>query len=94
MQSSAPWNLNKPGDEAQLDRVIFLCAESIRICGILLQPYMPAKMKQLLDMLGVAEDARSYANTMLGSDQDFGLPAPSPETDKQGVLFPTLSSHF
>lgn len=94
MQSSAPWDLNKPEDEEQLDKVIYLCAESIRICGILLQPYMPAKMKQLLDMLGVANDARSYANTLVGSDHDFGQPMSSPEEDMHRVLFPSLTSHF
>ncbi|KAK4694528.1 hypothetical protein P7C71_g3070, partial [Lecanoromycetidae sp. Uapishka_2] len=94
MQSSAPWDLDKPEDEEQLDKVIFSCAESIRICGILLQPYMPAKMRRLLDMLGVAADARLYANTMLGSDQDFGEATSSPEKDTHDVLFPPLTSHF
>ncbi len=94
MQASAPWDLNKPGDEEQLDRVIYLCMESIRICGVLLQPYMPAKMKQLLDMLGVAEDARLYANTTLGSDTDYGQPTSSLGEGMQEALFPPLSSHF
>lgn len=54
---------------------------------------MPAKMKQLLDMLGVAEDARMYANASIGKDQDYG--EPKYKFDKNtGVLFPPLSSHF
>ena len=93
MQSSAPWNLVEPEMQEQLDRVIYLCVDSLRICGILLQPYMPAKMKQLLDMLGVAENARMYADASLGKDRDYGEPK-SEISQKTEVLFPPLSSHF
>ncbi len=94
MQISAPWDLTKPEDQVLLDRVIFICSESMRICGILLQPYMPSKMKQLLDMLGVADHARQYADTGIGSDKDYGTPKQPLETGAQGVLFPPLSSAF
>ena len=55
---------------------------------------MPAKMNQLLDMLGVADDARSYANAVLGSDKDYGEPKCPLGTGPEGILFPPLSSHF
>ena len=93
MQRSAPWKLVEPEQQEQLDRVIYLTADSLRICAILLQPYMPAKMKQLLDMLGVAEDARMYANASIGKDQDYGEPKYKID-EKTEVLFPPLSSHF
>jgi methionyl-tRNA synthetase len=54
MQHSAPWELvasKDPKDITELDRIIYLCAEALRVCGILLQPYMPNKMAKLLDML-------------------------------------------
>lgn len=93
MQASAPWDLGDPEKQEQLDCVIYLCAESLRICGILLQPFMPAKMKQLLDMLGVAEDARMYEDASLGNDEDFG--EPKVEIGKEAeVLFPPLTSYF
>ena len=93
MQASAPWDLGEPEKQEQLDCIIYLCAESLRICGILLQPYMPAKMKQLLDMLGVDEHARMFKNACLGKDQDYG--EPKYETGKETeVLFPPLTSHF
>ena len=93
MQFRAPWKLVEPEQQEHLDRVIYLCAESLRICAILLQPYMPAKMKQLLDMLGVAEDARMYANASLGRDKDYGEPKYEIGEGNE-VLFPPLSSHF
>ena len=54
---------------------------------------MPAKMKQLLDMLGVAEDARMYANAGLGKDKDYGEPKYDIGEGTE-VLFPPLNSHF
>ena len=53
---------------------------------------MPAKMKQLLDMLGVAEDARMYADTFVGKNLDYGEPLY--ELDEKTVLFPPLSSQL
>lgn len=94
MQRAAPWDLKKPGDEVELSRVIYLCAESIRICGILLQPYMPAKMKQLLDIMGVADGSRLYDNTALGSDKEYGNPRDAMGKGSQETLFPPLSSYF
>lgn len=94
MQFSAPWDLTTPDDQVLLHRVIYICSESMRICGILLQPFMPAKMTQLLDMLGVADHARKYADTGIGSDKDYGILKYPVETGTKGVLFPPLSSHF
>lgn len=55
---------------------------------------MPSKMKQLLDMLGVADDARTYANAGIGSDGNYGTPRYPPGTETEGILFPPLSSQF
>ena len=52
---------------------------------------MPSKMNQLLDMLGVASDARLYKNTEIGSDELYGEPA-FPLDSAQGILFPRLIS--
>ena len=54
---------------------------------------MPAKMKQLLDLLGVAEDARMYSNATLGKDQEYGEPKYK-IGKKPEVLFPPLTSYF
>ena len=55
---------------------------------------MPSKMKQLLDMIGVADDARMFANTGIGSDGDYGKPLYPLANGSQDVLFPALTSHF
>ena len=94
MQLRAPWTLAKQGADAELEAVIYLCAESLRLCGILLQPYMPSKMKTLLDMLGVAEDARGFENAVYGADLTYGTPAVELGKGLEGVLFPPLTTEF
>lgn len=92
MQYSAPWRYKDDGNKAQLNRIIYLCVESIRICGILLQPYMPGKINQLMEMLGVAPDARKFENAIPGSDSDYGIPKVALGKGREGVLFPDLRS--
>ncbi|GME26135.1 Aminoacyl-tRNA synthetase class 1a Anticodon-binding protein [Neofusicoccum parvum] len=70
-----------------VDRTIFLCAEALRITAILLQPYMPGKATQLLDMLGVDEAKRSFEFAEVCKDLDYGVS----KTDlKKAVLFPPI----
>ena len=40
--------------------------ETLRICGILLQPFMPTKAAALLDALKVEENERTLAHAELG----------------------------
>ena len=91
MQKAAPWYVT---DEQQLDGIIFMCAESIRISGILLQPYMPSKMKELLDQLGVDPAKRMFVDAKFGSDTTYGTPMVPLGKGFEGVLFPPLSSAF
>ena len=90
MQNAAPWY----ADEERAHKIIFVCAESIRIYGILLQPYMPSKMKDLLDQLGVDPAKRCFANTKFGSDSTYGTPMVPTGRGLEGVLFPPLHSAF
>ena len=94
MQHTQPWDLvGKPQELENLNSVIYLCAESLRIVGILLQPYMPDTMRKMLDMLGVSPEARKYENTLLGSDFNYGKPLVELGRGTQGVLFPPLRSN-
>lgn len=54
--------------------------------GILLQPFMPEKMRELLDQIKVREDRRSFAFAGLGKDRTYGVGV-SGRTTK---LFPAL----
>ncbi|WP_152048219.1 methionine--tRNA ligase [Aureimonas psammosilenae] len=54
-----PWALRK-NDPARMATVLFVTAEVLRRVAILLQPVMPESTAKLLDILGVAADARSF----------------------------------
>ncbi|KAL8734107.1 MAG: hypothetical protein Q9181_003296 [Wetmoreana brouardii] len=78
----------------KLDSIIYLCAESIRICAIMLQPVMPGKMKHVLDLLGVEEGRRMWRDAEVGADKAYGVPMCDVGKKKQGTVFPPLRSAF
>jgi methionyl-tRNA synthetase len=74
----------------RVERCVFHAAEAIRIVGILLQPYMPEKAAELLDMLGVEDARRSYDDAVLGADDTYGTPKRPVGRDVYDALFPPL----
>ncbi len=96
LQNTQPWDLVKGVRNAEtqkkLDQIIFVAAEAIRIAAILLQPFMPAKMERLLDMLGVRPEARSFEFAELGKDFAYGESKVDLGRGHVGVLFPPLTS--
>ncbi|WP_062225722.1 methionine--tRNA ligase [Aureimonas frigidaquae] len=54
-----PWALRK-SDPARMATVLYVTAEVLRRVTILLQPFMPGSTGRLLDLLGVADDERSF----------------------------------
>jgi methionyl-tRNA synthetase len=64
IQETAPWHDSTAPEDAY--HALHLSAESLRISGILLQPFIPAKAAQLLDSLGVAHERRTWAHLALG----------------------------
>lgn len=76
LQACEPWNLVKTGsarDEAVVKAVVYDCIEAVRISGILLQPFMPSKSEQLLDMLGVEGGGRVLEMATYGMDDSYGV---------------------
>ncbi|KAF8311059.1 hypothetical protein DL93DRAFT_2061473 [Clavulina sp. PMI_390] len=53
-------------DIAKLRRTHLYLHESLRISGILLQPFMPTKSAELLDALGVSIEERGWQDAVLG----------------------------
>ncbi|EME39260.1 hypothetical protein DOTSEDRAFT_159472 [Dothistroma septosporum NZE10] len=86
LQRLQPWLI--------VDRCIFLAAETLRLVGILLQPFIPNAASKQLDMLGVAEDRRSFDWAIIGKDETYGTPMISLGKGKDDVLFPPLTSNF
>jgi methionyl-tRNA synthetase len=75
----APWALAKT-DPLRQRTVLYVTAEVVRQVAILAQPAMPEASAKLLDILGIAADARSFA-TLGGAARirpGTALPAPVP----------------
>ncbi|PGH05407.1 methionine-tRNA ligase [Blastomyces parvus] len=92
-----PWSLvQNPSAESRtkLNDVLYTTAESLRIAGILLQPFMPQKSSELLDMLGVAREVekRNFNAAKFGADRDYGVPLVDLKSGTTGTLFPPLIS--
>ncbi|BCR91956.1 methionine--tRNA ligase MSM1 [Aspergillus chevalieri] len=77
--AAEPW---KAGPESQ--RSLYTVAESLRISAILLQPFMPNKSQDLLNILRVDNAKRSFTDAGFGSDAEYG------EGIKKSILFPPL----
>ncbi|KAI8743669.1 methionine--tRNA ligase, mitochondrial [Biomphalaria glabrata] len=78
VQSHAPWVLSKsekPQDVAQLNMILHVAMETLRVCGLLMQPVMPELSDRLLTRLGVPGNERlfSHAKTpALGGYSNLG----------------------
>ena len=92
LQETEPWRMKEPQLTDEKNACIYMCAESLRICGILLQPFMPEKSKQLLDMIGVSDNGRSFVNTRFGSDHTYGRVPTEKPNGTSNALFPPLRS--
>ncbi len=71
----APWALAKT-DPAKQATVLYTTAEVVRQVAILAQPVMPASCAKLLDVLGIAPDARDFA--AIPTRIKPGTPLPTP----------------
>ena len=73
----APWTLRK-SEPSRMETVLATTAEVLRIVAIWAQPVMPAKMATLLDNLGVAADARTFAHAAQADGIEPGTVLPPP----------------
>ncbi len=75
--ANEPWRLTK-SDPARRDTVLYVTAEVLRQVAILVQPVMPEACAKLLDLLGVAADARSFAALGEAGRLAAGISLPAP----------------
>lgn len=65
-----------------------MAGESLRIAGILLQPFMPDKAAQLLDLLGVENQNRTFDHAKPLVDATYGTAFIT--TGKEGIFPPPV----
>ena len=60
--------------------------------AICLQPVIPIKMDQLMDMLGIQQSRRSWQHAGFGADEGYGESMVDLGRGQEGTLFPPLST--
>ena len=86
IDETTPWILAKDeANRARLATVLYNLLETVRICGVLLTPFMPTAMPKALEQIGAGAEVTDYASL-----EKFGA-LPADVTVKKGdVLFPRL----
>ena len=64
-------------DQARFRTVLYITCEVVRIAALLVQPVMPESAAKLLDLLGQAEDQRSFTALDDRLVPGTALPAPT-----------------
>jgi methionyl-tRNA synthetase len=77
--SEEPW-IKRKTDPERMATILYVTAEVLRIVAIMAQPFIPEAAAKLLDLLGVAGDARNFKDTETPEGLQPGtiLPPPSP----------------
>jgi methionyl-tRNA synthetase len=72
-----PW-AKKKTDPRRMATILYVTAETVRRLAIPLQPFIPEAAGRLLDLLGVAADARDFARAGEADALAPGAPLPPP----------------
>ena len=74
IDETTPWILAKEEDKKdRLETVIYNLLESIRVCGILLSPYLPDTSERIKEQLNNFEDNRTFLES---NEYKVGIPSP------------------
>ena len=86
IDETAPWILAKdPEKKDRLATVLYNLLEGIRVCAVLLTPFMPETADKILDQIGASEEERVYESA--GS---FGVLAADVTVHRGETLFPRI----
>ena len=86
VDETAPWVLAKdPEKKPRLATVLYNLLETLRICVVLLQPYMPESCVKAFQQIGAGEDVRSW-----DSAKEYGCLPLDVQVVKGDTLFPRI----
>ena len=86
----APFTMAKdPARRAELESVLYRCAESLRIVAILVSPFLPGTAARIAEQLGVPD---LLATALLGDAETWGRLAPGTRVRRGESLFPRLEA--
>ena len=84
MKRGAPWALAKDeANKARLESVLYHLCEALRVCGILLNAYLPTTAPKMMEQLGLDASALDLAKTTYGAQETYTV-------HKGEALFPRI----
>ncbi|MZG53810.1 MAG: methionine--tRNA ligase [Nitrospinae bacterium] len=88
IDKTGPWNLAKTDEgKERLKTVMYNAAESLRVLGVLLFPFMPKSCESLMLQLGVSNTIEEQG---MASVEKWGNLSPGTQTQKARQLFPRI----
>ena len=88
IDETAPWVLGKdPAKKDRLATVLYNLLEGIRVCAVLLTPFMPDTVVKIFDQLGASEEARGYETAA-----EFGVLPANVTVHRGETLFPRIDA--
>ena len=86
IDETAPWVLGKdPANNPRLASVLYTLLECVRICGILLTPFMPDTAPKIFEQIGASPEVTSYESAW-----EIGLMPAQAQVQKGAGLFPRI----
>ena len=84
IDETAPWALAKDeANKARLESVLYHLCEALRVCGILLNAYLPTTAPKMMEQLGLDASALDLTKTTYGAQETYTV-------HKGEALFPRI----
>ena len=88
IDENAPWTLAKdPANRARLAAVMYNLLETVRICAVLLTPFIPDSAEKIFDQIGACPCCRTWENANV-----WGSLRPDVTVHKGEALFPRIDA--
>jgi methionyl-tRNA synthetase len=83
IDETTPWLLLKEGKRARLASVLYNLVETIRICTVMLQPFMPESCEKVFEQINAVGKLTEYDSTL-----KFGAFHANTSVIKGEIIFP------
>ena len=88
IDENAPWTLAKdPANRARLAAVMYNLLETVRICAVLLTPFIPDSAEKIFDQIGACQGCRTWEKANV-----WGSLRPDVTVHKGEALFPRIDA--
>ncbi len=88
VEETAPWRIRKEGPAERLNTILYVLAESLRIIGVLILPFMPRTAERIWQQLGLRAE---FAKLRKEAIESWGGLRPGTQVGQAEPIFPKAS---